>query len=71
VTNRSASSYVVDGVDGAELMRDYIPRGVVSEVGPHVLSNGEVSGYEVTVEGEYDPVKLYNFKRWSTGLKTP
>ena len=71
VTSRGASSYIVDAVDGAELQRDYIPRGVVSSVGAHTLSNGEVTGYQVTVDGELDAVKNYNFKRWSTALKTP
>jgi hypothetical protein len=70
VTNRPTNSYAIDVVDGAELIRDYIPRGVVSEVGAHTFSNGEPTGYEVTIEGEYDAVKLYNFRRWSTSLKT-
>jgi hypothetical protein len=69
VTNRDHFSYVVDVVDGAELIRDYIPYGVVTEVGSHTLSNGDPIGYEVTVEGERDPVKNYNFKRWATALK--
>lgn len=69
VTDRGHDSYVVDVVDGAELIRDYIPYGVVTEVGSHTLSNGDAIGYEVTVEGERDPVKNYNFKRWATALK--
>lgn len=71
VTNRAHNSYVVDAIDGAELMRDYIPYGVVTSVGPHVLANGEATGYEVTVEGERDPVLGYNFKRFATALRTP
>lgn len=67
---RAVASYIVDAVDGAELQRDYIPRGVVASVSSHVLANGEVSGYEVTIEGELDTVKGYNFKRWATQLKT-
>lgn len=70
VQDRGHESYIVDAVDGAELMRDYIPHGVVTEVGPHLLSNGEASGYEVTVEGDLDPELNYNFKRWATALKT-
>ncbi len=69
-TNRPFNSYVVDVIDGAELIRDYIPRGIVTSVGSHTLSNGEAIGYEVTVEGEWDSVKDYNFKRWATALKT-
>ena len=34
------------------------------------LANGEPIGYGVTVEGERDPVKGYNFKRWATALKS-
>ena len=71
VADREHSSYVVDVVDGAELIRDYIPYGVVTEVGSHKLSNGEAIGYEVTVAGDLDPTKKYNFKRFATALKTP
>lgn len=67
---RPYNSYIVDAVDGAELLRDYIPRGLVTSVGSHTLSNGEPIGYTVTVEGELDTVKNYNFKRWATALKT-
>jgi hypothetical protein len=68
--NRPYNSYIVDAIDGAELLRDYIPRGVVTSVGSHTLSNGDITGYEVTVEGELDPAKGYNFTRWATALKT-
>lgn len=67
---RGHNSYVVDVVDGAELIRDYIPYGIVTSVGTQTLSNGEVVGYEVTIDGELDPVKGYNFKRWATALKS-
>lgn len=69
--SRSYASYVVDVVDGAELIRDYIPRGIVTEVGEQVFANGEAIGYEITMEAEYDSVKGYNFRRFSTALKTP
>lgn len=71
VANRAHNSYVVDVIDGAELIRDYVPYGVVTEVEPIVLANGEAIGYGVTVEGERDPVLGYNFKRFATALKTP
>lgn len=70
VQNRPYASYVVDGIDGAELQRDYIPMGVVTDVGAHTMKNGELTGYEVTIEGELDATKGYNFKRWATSLKT-
>lgn len=70
VEDRSPDEYVVDVVDGAELIRDYIPRGVVAAVGAHTLSSGQAIGYEVTIEGELDATAGYNFKRWATALKS-
>lgn len=71
VTNRGHFSYVVDVIDGAELIRDYIPYGVVVEVGAQTLANGEPIGYEITVEGERGhPSEDYNFARWATALKS-
>ena len=70
-TLRPFDSYIVDVIDGAELIRDYVPRGIVTSVGSHKLSNGDPIGYEVTVEGELDPALDYNFTRWATALKTP
>lgn len=67
---REHNSYIIDSIDGAELQRDYIPRGVVASVGAHTLSGTEATAYEVTLEAEFDSAKDYNFKRWSTGLKT-
>jgi len=70
VTSRGHNSYVVDVVDGAELIRDYIPYGIVSSVGAQTLSNGDIVGYEVTIDGEMSPTTGYNFKRWATALKS-
>lgn len=67
---RPYNSYIVDAIDGVNLRRDYIPYGIVTDVGSHTLTNGDVTGYEVTVTGELDPVKGYNFKSWNTRLKT-
>lgn len=71
VGDRPDNSYVVDAIDGSELIRDYIPKGVVTSVGAHTLANSDAIAYEVTIEADPDPVKGYNFKRWSTALKTP
>jgi hypothetical protein len=71
VTTRPDNSYVIDAIDGAELIRDYVPKGVVTEVGAHTLSNGDPIGYEVTIEADLDPTAGFNFKRWATALKTP
>lgn len=70
VQNRGHDAYVVDIIDGAELMRDHVPYGIVTEVGSHTASNGDPIGYEVTVAGELDPTTGYNFKRWATALKS-
>lgn len=70
VKNRDHRSYVVDAIDGAELIRDYVPYGVVTEVGAHTLASTGAIQYEITVEGERDPAKGYNFKRWATALKS-
>lgn len=67
---RDHASYIVDAIDGADLMRDYIPYGIVSSVASHTLSNGDAVGYTVTVDGERSPTKNYNFKRFATALKT-
>jgi hypothetical protein len=71
VADRPDNSYVIDAIDGSELIRDYVPKGVVTSVGAHTLLNSEAIGYEVTVEGDPDPVTGYNFKRWATAFKTP
>lgn len=69
-TLRTASSYVLDVVDGAELTRVYIPQGVVASVGDQVFQNGEVIGYEVTIEAEKPSALAFNFKEWQTALKS-
>lgn len=71
VSNRDHNSYVVDAIDGAELRRDYIPYGIVGSVDSHSLTNGDITGYRVTIEGERSPTLNYNFKSWNTRLKTP
>lgn len=70
VASRGHNSYIIDMIDGSELIRDYVPYGIVTSVGAITLSNGDPVGYEVTVEGELDTTKLYNFKRWATALKS-
>ena len=67
-TLRDPASYVLDVVDGAELIRLYVPRGVVSSVGEITLANTEAIGYEVTIELERDTTLGYNFKSWMTAL---
>lgn len=68
---RTASSYVLDVIDGAELIRIYVPRGVVASVEEITLANAEAIGYGVTIDCELDSVKGFNFKSFLTALKTP
>ncbi|WP_028474090.1 hypothetical protein [Nocardioides alkalitolerans] len=68
---RKHQRMVLDVIDEAELIRDFIPYGIATEIGDQVYANGAPIGWEVTVEGERDPVLGYNAKQWNTGLKTP
>lgn len=67
---RGRFPYVLDVVDGSELERVYIPEGEVVEVGDKVYANGEVIGYEVTIEGHRSSAIGGNAKVWSTRLKS-
>lgn len=57
-------SFVIQVVDGANLLRIYIPQGEVTEVGDVVYASGEPVGYEVTVTaydtGTYSVRKFYD-----------
>lgn len=61
---------VLDVIDGSELVRNHVPKAIVTEIGDTVFSNGEAIGYEVTVEAERDDTLGYNFKEWSTRTKS-
>jgi hypothetical protein len=63
-------SFVLDVIDGSELLRYYIPQGEVTEVGDHVYVNSDPVGYEVTVSAYFDTVIGANAKAWATALKT-
>lgn len=71
VQNRGHDSYVLDVVDGPELERNYIPKGIVTSVEEITLANTEAIGYGVTIEMENGGAgKDYNFKSWRTSLKS-
>lgn len=63
-------SFVLDVIDGTELIRVYVPQGEVTEVGDRVYSNGEPIGYEVTVTAYADATLGGSAKVWATALKT-
>lgn len=53
--SRPRRSYVIDVIDGDELIRKYIPDGQVTEVGEQVFQNGAPIGYEVTITAYDSP----------------
>ena len=63
-------SFVLDVVDGAELIRTYIPQGEVTEVGDRVYAGGEPIGYEVTITAYNDTTIGGAAQVWATALKT-
>lgn len=63
-------SFVIDVVDGAELVRIYIPQGEVSEVGDVVYASNEPIGYEVTIRAYPDDTLDASAQVWSTALTT-
>lgn len=64
-------SFILDVVDGAELIRTYIPAGEVTEVGDRVYASGEPIGYEVTITAYTDStIAGGSAKVWATALKT-
>jgi hypothetical protein len=63
-------SFIVDVVDGAELIRTYIPQGELGEVGDRVYVNSEAIGYEVTIAAYPDVTLGASAKVFATALKT-
>lgn len=64
-------SFILDVVDGAELIRVYIPQGEVTEVGDRVYANGDPIGYDVTITAYNDSTLGGAARVWMTALKTP
>jgi len=63
-------SFILDVVDGAELLRTYIPQGEVTEVGDVVYASGSAIGYEVTITAYPDTTLGASAKTYATALKT-
>lgn len=61
---------ILDVVDGAELIRYYAPKAIVSSVGETSLTSQDVIGYDVTFDLERDTTASYNVKVWATALKS-
>lgn len=67
---RAAKSWIVDVVDGAELIRTYAPKGVPTGEVTLVFKNEEPIGYKVTLDCERNSTLGYNLKVWATALKS-
>jgi hypothetical protein len=61
-------SYVLDVVDGDELIRTYVPQGEITEVGDMVYANGEAIGYHVTVRAYTDSTLGGAARKWYASL---
>lgn len=67
---RPHRSYVIDVIDGDELIRTYVPDGQVTEVGDQVYQAGAPIGYEITITA-YDNATLGGVaKKWYASLDT-
>lgn len=64
-----AAPFILDIIDGADLIRVYAPSAQVSEVGDIVYKNGEAIGYEITIT-VYPSTTLGGgaFKKWISKL---
>jgi hypothetical protein len=63
-------SFVLDYVDGAKMVRLYIPQGEVTEVGEVTLASGDPVGYNVTITGYPDVTLGASAKKWYSALDT-
>lgn len=63
-------SFIVDVIDGSELIRIYVPQGEVTEVGDRVYVNTDPIGYDVTLTAYPDSTLGANAKVWATALKS-
>jgi hypothetical protein len=63
-------AFVFDVVDGAELIRTYVPLGEVTDIGDHVYVNSDPVGYDVTITAYPDTVTGGNAHVWATALKS-
>lgn len=64
-------SLVLDVIDGSRIRRQYVPKGIVTELGDQVYAFGEAIGWEVTVEAERDETTGGHIVEWDTAYKTP
>lgn len=63
-------AFVVDYVDGANMVRLYVPHGEVVEVEDSVLSSGDAVMYGVTIQAYPDATSGASATKWFTALDT-
>lgn len=61
-------AFVVDVIDGTDLIRSYIPDGEITEVGDQVYASGEPIGYEVTITCYFDDTLGGSVKKFYSSL---
>lgn len=61
---------VLHVIDGAELIRIYVPAAAVASIGEITFANQESIGYEITLDLQYDSTLVGNFKSYMTKIKT-
>lgn len=66
-----AGSWIIDVIDGAELIRSHAPKATPTGEVVMVYKNDEPIGYSVSLECERDTTAGYNIRTWATALKTP
>lgn len=69
--DRPHRSYVIDVIDGDELIRKYLPDGQITEVGDQVFQNGAPIGYEVTITAYDDATLGGSVKHFFSALVAP
>lgn len=67
---RPVLAFVIDVIDGDEIIRSYAPEAQVTEVGDLVYQNGAPIGYEVTIEANHNETLGGSVKKWYASLDT-
>ncbi|WP_353809076.1 hypothetical protein [Agromyces sp. SYSU T00194] len=65
---RPVIAFILDVIDGDDVIRAYAPEAQVVEVGDQVFASGEPVGYEVTVECAYNETLGGSVKKWYPAL---
>lgn len=62
-------SFIIDVIDGTDLIRTYLPSAEITEVGDQVYASGEAIGYEITITGY--PVAGITATKFYSALEAP